>query len=111
MYSVWEQALGAFRYYEDGRPQATLNADAPTHLASRALGSTVDQAAWPLPSGAREVGVGPTPIGRIAARRGYGAPLDGVLEGDGALLKAGLLAGAALLLWRELRPRRRKARR
>ena len=110
MYSVWNQGVGMFDYFQDDVVQADLNAAPPKHLASRALGSTVDQAAWPLPPDARPVGQGVAPVGRIASRTGGGA-LGGVLGGDDAILKAGLLAAAGFLAWRELRPRRRKVRR
>lgn len=103
MFSVWNQGAEAFDYYEDGRAQDVLNVEKPAHLVNRTLGSTVDQAAWPLPSDARLVGRGPVPVGRIAARRGAGALGD---VADRSLVTVGLVALAAVAAWRLLSPRR-----
>ncbi len=98
IYSVWNQPLGAFEYFESTLPQQKLNVEKPTHLRSRTLGSTVDQAAWPLPGNLRRIGSGPEAIGKVAASKG------GVSLGDYAaelpLVKAGLLVGAAWLAWK-----------
>lgn len=108
-FSVWNQSLGAFDYYEGGVEQRVLNTEKPKHLVSRTLGSTVDQAAWPLPANARKIGSGPDAIGRVASRR-MGGALGDDLGGDNAqLVKAALLAGAGYLLWKYVvkAPRRR----
>lgn len=97
MYSVWNQGLGAFDYYQCPKPQESLNAPRPTHLVSRTLGSTVDQAAWPLPGNVTHIGSGQHAVGRVATRNG--SPL-GATGGDMSLVKAGLLFAAGVLAWR-----------
>lgn len=68
LYSVWNQGRGGFDYFEDGRLEDKANVPKPA-IAARPLGSTVDQAGWPLPAGARRVGFGADAIGRVAVRR------------------------------------------
>lgn len=102
MYSVWNQVRGGFDYYEDAKALPTVNAERPSHLIARTLGSTVEQAAWPLPSDAKPVGHGQVPVGRIA-RAG------GVALGDSeesSWFRVGLLVAAGALAMRVLRPRR-----
>lgn len=98
-YSCWNQSLGAFDYYEGGAEQRVLNTEKPKHLVSRTLGSTVDQAAWPLPAGARKIGSGPDAIGRVAVRK-MNALGDDAGGDNTSLMKAALLAGAGYLLWK-----------
>lgn len=105
LYSVWNQGVGGYDYFEDGSKQATLNTPAPSHIPSRTLGSTVDQAAWPLPPSAKKVGSGAQAIGRVASRGG-GASLGDIV--DGSLAKAGLLAGCAFLLYKYVVKGRRR---
>lgn len=99
IYSVWRQDLGAFEYFESSRPQLQLNVEKPKHLVSRTLGSTVDQAAWPLPGNLRRIGSGSAAIGRVATSKRSSGLADFDL-GDLSLVKAGLLAGAAWLTWK-----------
>lgn len=103
-YSVWNQGQGRFDYYQDQRVQQELNTPAPTHIRARPMGSTVDQAAWPLPADARLIGHGAVPVGRVAARPGRPAALAGV-EGDD-VVRAGALLLAGVVAWHVLRPRR-----
>jgi len=105
IYSLWNQASGQFDYFEDGKEQPVLNVEKPGHLRSRALGSTVDQAAWPLPSGAKFIGRGPDPVGRVASQRSGALGFDGESEGSTAKLALLLLSG--FLLLRYVAPRRR----
>jgi hypothetical protein len=108
IYSVWNQGLGAFDYFEGAQAAPTQNAPKPAHLVSRTLGSTVDQAAWPLPAVVRKIGSGEQPVGRIAKPRG-GRSL-GADDASSPLVKAGLLALSAFLLWKYAlgRPARRR---
>lgn len=105
IYSVWDQPLGAFRYFDDGVPQAHLNVEKPTHLRERALGSTIDQAAWPLPAGAREVGRGVVPVGRVASMSGQALGDD--LDDSAATTKAVMLAIAGIVAWKVLSRKKR----
>lgn len=97
--SVWNQGKGKYDYFEDGSKQASLNAPAPSHLRERTLGSTVDQAAWPLPSASRYVGSGDAAVGRVCAR---GASPLGAIDTASPTTKAVLLIGAGLLAWKLL---------
>ncbi len=106
IYSVWNQGAGVFDYFESPDQQASLNVEPPGHLVSRTLGSTIDQAAWPLPGNVRQIGSGDAAVGRVATRK-IGALGDDA-AGSGSLVKIGLLAGAAVLAWKYLlKPRRR----
>lgn len=99
-YSVWNQGAGLYDYYEDKRQQGTLNAPAPTHIGHRALGSTVTQAAWPLPGDAKKVGQGSVAVGRIAARPETSLLGLGESFTERPLVKAGLLTTAAILIYK-----------
>jgi len=94
IYSVWNQGAGTFDYYETTEQQNMLNVERPTHIQSRTLGSTVTQAAWPLPASARKVGQGPIPRGKIAARKSAAA-LGEVTTGS-SVTKAALVGFGAL---------------
>ena len=105
IYSVWNQAAGQYDYWRNGTAQATVNVEKPAHIVSRTLGSTIDQAAWPLPPDAVLVGHGAHPVGRIASRTSQAAALDGIAEL--ATWRTGLLAAGAYLLWRYARGARK----
>jgi hypothetical protein len=110
MYSVWNQGLGAYDYFESSAQQASLNAEKPGHLVSRTLGSTIDQAAWPLPGNVRHVGSGENAVGRVATRKSLAMGADAETSSS-PLVKAGMLAAAAFLIWKYVvkAPRRRTA--
>lgn len=74
-YSVWNSETRAYDYYE-AQGDAGIHAGAPPRAASSSLGATPDQAAWPLPEGARRVGAGEMPQGRIASLDGGSFQLD-----------------------------------
>lgn len=96
-YSVWNSGRRAFDYYESASTPAVTNAPKPDHLTSRALGATVEQAAWPLPDDAIRVGQGEQAIGMIAVTKHQRMR---ALSGDQAprsLLRSTLyIAGGAL---------------
>ena len=105
-YSVWNPGSLEFDYYESPGDERT-NAAKPAHLRQRTLGSTVDQAAWPLPAGAVPAGSGPHAVGRVSVLRSK------ALSGDDAggtlsLVKAGLLAVTGFVAMKVLLPKRRK---
>ena len=102
-YSVWSFGKGAYDYYEDARQPTAQNAPRPGHLANRTLGSTVDQASWPLPADAKLVGSGSVAIGRVASRGGQA--LGDTLSSP--LGKAAALLLSAILAYKYLLPKRR----
>jgi len=93
-YSVWNNGTRAYDYYETSEV-ANIHADAPPRVSGSALGATPDQAAWPLPSGARRIGAGETPEGRIASIGEFGG-VGGITD----LIIYGAIAYGA---WRLLR--------
>jgi len=109
IYSVWNQGKSSYDYYEDASQQVSLNVEKPSHVVNRTLGSTVDQAAWPLPLAARTVGSGDAAVGRIATRKKLGGLGDDLATSP--TVKAGLLIGAAYLIWKYVaKPGRRRRR-
>jgi hypothetical protein len=105
-FSVWNPGTAQFDYFETPELAQSSNAEKPSHLTSRTLGSTVEQAAWPLPAAAVPAGSGPHAEGRVAVHRGAAA-LAG--DDDGlSLVKMGLLLAAGALGVKYLLPRRRR---
>ncbi len=100
IYSCWNQGKSAFDYYEDDKQQASLNAPAPSHISSRTLGSTVDQAGWPLPANARYVGTGTAAVGKVASRSSSRAL--GAVDFGSPTTKAALLIVSGFLAWKYL---------
>ena len=70
VYSVWDHARRVYDYYETPKTSSAINAPKPGHLRAATLGTTPDDAAWPLPSDARKIGEGKYPRGHIATRKG-----------------------------------------
>lgn len=73
IYSVWDHAARAYRYYETSDRSAATSAPKPAHLRAAALGLSPEAAAWPLPSDAKLVGTGKHPRGFIASTKSGGA--------------------------------------
>jgi hypothetical protein len=94
-YSVWNPATRAYDYYQAHGPAATHAPNPPAVAGSSELGATPDEAAWRLPPGARKVGTGELPRGRIATLGGA----DDVRPVPPYLLWAAL----GLVAWRVLR--------
>lgn len=98
-YSVWNYGAKAYDYYQAPGKQETHAGTPPMRKARSDLGVTPEQAAWVVPTGARHVGSGQLPKGRIASLSGGGALGD--LTADPISL--GLVAGLIYLGWRALR--------
>jgi hypothetical protein len=97
-YSVWNQGAGLFDYYETAKAQREVNVEPPGHLrGGRQLGATPEEAAWPLPAGAKRIGQGSLARGRIA---GAGGGALGAFALDPGLLKLGMLGLSAFLVWK-----------
>jgi hypothetical protein len=68
LYSVYSYPKQAYDYYQAHDAGRKTHAGTPPRArGSTAVGSTPEQSAWPLPLGAKLVGSGPTPKGRIAS--------------------------------------------
>lgn len=97
-YSVWNQGAGRFDYYATAKAQREVNTEPPGHLrGGRQLGSTPEEAAWPLPAGAKRIGQGAMARGRIASR---GRRSLGGVDVDPGMLKIGMLGLSAYLVWK-----------
>ncbi len=100
IYSVWNQPDRRFDYYESDDRDPSANVEPPGHLRARTLGSTPDQAAWPLPPGARRVGHGAWARGRVASIASR--PLGAFETLSSPLAKTALLVAAGYVAWRGL---------
>lgn len=99
IYSVWNQAARQYDYYETNTVQKGANTPAPSHIRAKPLGATIDQAAWPLPAGARKVGSGEFAKGRIGSRGSSALSLGAFTMDQNTFAMVGL-GLAAFLLWR-----------
>ena len=71
IYSVWDHGNRRYDYYQTAERSSRVNAPTPKHFSNvHELGMAPEEAAWPLPSGAKFVGSGKTPKGMIAERGG-----------------------------------------
>lgn len=93
IYSVYNVGSRSYDYYEAPSAPAT-HAPAPALVSMGGIGIAPEAAAWRVPPGARKVGAGELPKGRVAS-------LGGFQSGDGVRL--GMLALSAFLAWRYLR--------
>lgn len=96
IFSVWNQPARRYDYYRhprlEGEPEA--NVPKPRHLTHDPRGVSPERAGWPLPRGAKKVGSGDYPVGRVAA-------LGGVDMSPNTMILLGL-GIAALVMWRKL---------
>ncbi len=101
-YSVYDHRTRTYDYYEDGRTSGTHAGTPPVRSRTPLIDTMVatpEQAAWLLPMGARKVGAGELPIGRIATAASVGGLGD--LTDDPVRL--GLVAVLAYVAWRNFR--------
>lgn len=75
IYSVWDHGDRLYKYYETKEKSAATSAPSPKHIRSSRLGASPEDAAWPLPAGARLVGRGKYPKGYIASTSSGGNAL------------------------------------
>jgi len=109
IYSVWNPGTSQFDYFETNKLATKLNVEKPAHITQRTLGSTPEQAAWPLPRDARPIGTGPDAIGRVASHKSPRALGDATDNTN--LAYAGALLVGGYLLWKYVvnPPRRKRA--
>jgi hypothetical protein len=99
IYSVYDPDRKIYDYYEAPGPRGTHATAPPVPLAQGQLGATVDQAAWKVPPGAKKIGAGDLPRGRIAAMGGLG---DIVIGGQ-SVTRIAIFGALAYLAWRHFR--------
>jgi hypothetical protein len=102
-YSVYNIATRAYDYYEDGRADTTHAGAPPAALLATGkprIGVSPESATWRLPWGAKKVGSGPLPKGRIASTN---TALGELVELGPVPLSAVLMVGAGYLAWRLLK--------
>lgn len=75
-YSVYDYNRHAFDYYEAPGAGGTHAGSPPTPRAMGEIGAPPERASWKLPAGARKVGSGFLPQGRIASLDGADATWD-----------------------------------
>ncbi len=93
VYSVYNYGRKSYDYYDDGKATPT-HASSPKMFSLGGIGEAPDAAAWRLPLGAKKIGSGEMPRGRIASMGAFSS-------GDGVKLAG--LGLAAYLAWRYLR--------
>lgn len=104
-YSVWNYGTQRYDYYVAPGDHPT-HAGAPPHRERTRLGSspelvaTPEQAAWPLPAGAKKIGSGDFAKGRIASTSAGGV-LGGVELSDPVAV--GAMAVLAYVIWKNRR--------
>lgn len=75
-YSVYDYTRRVYDYYDAPGPGGTHAGSPPLTPKIGGLGESPDQAAWKLPVGARKVGSGEMPQGRIASMNGADSVSD-----------------------------------
>lgn len=96
-YSVYNYGTKQYDYYWAPTNVKAHAPKPPTAHGVSSLGATPEQAAWPLPAGAKRTGSGPNPRGRISATKTSGEALSGMFDDSTNLLAIG---GVAFLVWR-----------
>jgi hypothetical protein len=100
IWSVYKYGRNSYDYYEDGRDPSSTHAGAPPGKLRAAMGATPEQCAWPLPAGAKKIGSGPLPQGRIASTSS-GPGMGDLPSIDATTL--GIAAVIAYVAWRALK--------
>ena len=67
IYSVWSYASQSYDYYQGGQRTGTHAGAPPAPAFRHSVGATPEGASWRLPIGAKKIGSGPMPKGRIAS--------------------------------------------
>ena len=98
LYSVWRHELGLYDYYTVQPALGEIVTPKATHLQRNAssIGVAPEDAAWPLPDGAKRVGRGPLARGAVAVdQQALSALGDTDISGGGMFL---LLLGAMIVI-------------
>lgn len=103
IYSVYNYQTKLYDYYEHAIPGTAHAPKPPSATPIKAgMGAVPDRAAWPLPSGARHVGRGQLPKGRIATQGAIRGMGFGDFDSATNLLAIG---GLAYLGWKFFKKR------
>lgn len=94
-YSVYDYTRRAYDYYEAPGPGGTHAGSPALARTVGGVGSAPESASWSLPLGARKVGSGERPIGKIASMSGADLSADPI--------RLGIYAILIYLGWRTLR--------
>jgi hypothetical protein len=94
-YSVYNYTRRSYDYYEAPGPGGTHAGSPPATGTVGGVGTSPGRASWKLPAGARKVGTGDMPQGRIAS-------MDGA-DGLSDPMHLVVYAAAAILAWRVFR--------
>jgi hypothetical protein len=97
-FSVYNYTTKVYDYYEGHGPSGT-HATAPPIGGQTEVGATVEQAAWKVPPGAKRVGSGVLPQGRVATMGGIGD----VMIGGSSLSRIAVVSAIVYLAWRHFR--------
>jgi hypothetical protein len=95
-YSVYNYARRQYDYYDAPGPSGTHAGSPPAPRGVGDVGAAPERASWKLPAGAKRMGSGEVPQGRIASLAG----IDDVL---GDPLQLALYAAIGYVAWRFLR--------
>ena len=98
IYSVLDRGSRQYDYYETPEAEPWHSPPPPKAKTSSPLGAIPEDAAWKLPAGARRVGRGERPKGRIAVTHGSPTSL-GDLMSDAPVI--GLAAAALYFITRK----------
>lgn len=93
IYSVYNYGARSYDYYDDGKPSGT-HAGAPPIISMGGIGETPEAAAWRVPVGAKKIGSGDLPRGRVASLGG---------DPGSDLPRLGIAIGLAYVAWRVFR--------
>jgi len=94
-YSVYDYTRRVYDYYDAPGPVGT-HAGSPSFVAPLGgIGAAPERASWKLPLGAKRVGSGDRPVGRIASM--------GSVDLGSSPLRLGIYALIAYFGWRALR--------
>lgn len=94
-FSVYNYGTKSYDYYDDGQPSSTHAGPPPIATLGDAVGESPEGAAWRVPLGAKKVGSGELPQGRVASLGGF--------VSDSGALRLGVIALAAYFAWRHFR--------
>lgn len=98
-YSVYNYGRRAYDYYEAPEASGTHVGSPPAPMGVGDLGAPPGRASWRLPGGARKVGSGEFPQGKIASVGGLG-DVDDMLSSPTTMIAC---AALAYLAWRLFR--------